>query len=101
MEWNETLVKYWCDHYYQLRDYELNPFEEVRIFFDEIAVTGSRPNSAPYEDTCDLNWEFDQALKKLGAKEAEFRRLYLDGEGENEKLFKQFCKLLMEVSRET
>ena len=101
MRWNKELIEYWCAHFYQLRDYEINPFEEIRIFFDEIAITGSRSNMAPYEDTCDLNWEFDQALKKLGLKEAEFRRLYIDGEGEDLTLFQEFLKLLMEVSGET
>ena len=101
MEWNDQLIRYWCNHYAQLQDYELNPFEEVRVFFKEVYVSGQRPFSAPYEDTCDLNWEFDKALEKLGSKKTEFRRLYIDGEGENLTLFKEFVALLMEVSRET
>ena len=64
-------------------------------------MTGSLPHLAPFEDTCDLNWEFDQALKKLGSKEVEFRRLYIDREGENLTLFQEFVKLLKEVSDET
>ena len=100
MNWTLELVKYWCDRYYELRDYELNPFEELRIFFNEVYLTGQRANSAPYEDTCDLNYEFDQALKKLGSKEKEFRRLYIDGEGEDLTLFNEFVRILMEVSGE-
>ena len=101
--WTKELIEYWCSHYQQLRDYELNPFEEIRIWFNEAYVTGQMPSHAPYEDTCDLNWEFDKALKKLGNKEAEFRRLYLDGEdvgGEDKDLtlFNEFVKILMEVS---
>ena len=94
------MIRYWYTHYYQLRDYELNPFEEIRIFFGEVCLTGSEPHLSPYEETCDLNWEFDKALKKLGSKEVEFRRLYIDGEGENLTLFKEFVKLLMEISNE-
>ena len=98
--WNEELIKYWTEHYYQLVDYELNPFEKLRIFFNEAVLTGSLPHLSPYEETCDMNWEFDRALKKLGPKEAEFRRLYIDGEGGNLTLFGEFVKLLMEVSDE-
>ena len=100
MRWDKALIKYWIEHYYQLKDYELNPFEEIRIFFNEAYITGSLPHLAPFEETCDLNWEFDKALNKLGSKEAEFRRLYIDSEGENLTLFKEFCKILMEVSDE-
>ena len=100
MKWTSELIQYYLEHYYQLVDYELNPFEEIRVFFNEAYVTGSNPHSAPYEDTCDLNWDFDQALKKLGSKETEFRRLYIDGEGEDLTLFKEFVKLLLEVSNE-
>ncbi len=101
MDWNRVLIEYWCENYYRLRDYELNPFEQIRIFFKELALTGSLPHLAPYEETFDKNWEFDKALKKLGSKEVEFRRLYIDGEGENPALFNEFCKLLMEVSSES
>ena len=100
MDWTPGLVKYWCENYQSLIDYELNPFEKLRIFFGEVCLTGQQPSCAPYEDTCDLNWEFDQALKKLGTKEAEFRRLYIDGEGEDLTLFNEFVKILMEVSSE-
>ena len=100
MTWNEALVKYWCSHYHQLRDYELNPFEEIRIFFNEAYLTGSLPHLAPFEETCDLNWEFDRALKKLGSKEVEFRRLYIDGDGGDLTLFNEFVRILMEVSKE-
>ena len=99
--WTPALIKYWIDNYESLRKYELNPFEEYKIFMNEYIVHGSRPHMAPYEDTCDLNWEFDQALKKLGSKEVEFRRLYIDREGENLTLFQEFVKLLKEVSDET
>ena len=92
------LIQYWLEHYYQLRDYELNPFEEIRIFFDEAYLTGSLPHLAPFEETCDMNWEFEKAMKKLGSKEAEFRRLYLHGEGEDLTLLEEFGKLLEEVS---
>ena len=95
MRWNKALIVYWIEHYYQLRDYELNPFEEIRIFLNEIYLTGSLPHLAPFEETCDLNWEFDKALKALGSKEAEFRRLYIDGEGRNLTLFQEFSNILI------
>ena len=100
MVWNKALVKYWCENYYRLQDYELNPFEEIRIWFNEAVITGQLPSHAPYEDTCDLNWDFDKALKKLGSKEVEFRRLYIDGEGEDLTSFNEFVRILMEVSKE-
>ena len=98
--WNKALIEYYIEHYYQLIEYELNPFEEVRIFFNEAYLTGSLPHLAPFEETCELNWDFDKALKKLGDKENEFRRLYLDGEGENLTLLNEFVKILMENNDE-
>ena len=96
MDWTQVLVEYYCEHYYQLIDYELNPFEEVCIFMNEPYITG-KGHSAPYEETCDLNWEFDKALKKLGAKEQLFREIYLDGKGELQpELFNEFCKILFD-----
>jgi len=101
MEWSKPLIKYWCEHYYQLRDYELNPFERVRVFGEEEFISGSEPHLAPYEETCDLNWEFDKALKKL-SDEKTFRAIYLDGELPiKPKLFKEFCKLLEDENVET
>jgi len=101
MVWNESLIRYWCLHYNELIDYELNPFEEIRIFFNEACVTGSLPHLAPFEETFEMNWEFDKALKKLGSKEAKFRQLYIDDEGEDLTLFNEFAKILMEISSET
>ena len=99
MRWTSELVEYYIEHYAQLRDYELNPFEELRIWFNEVYKTGSLPHLAPFEETCDMNWEFDMALKKLGSKEKEFRRLYIDGEGEDLTLFNEFVKILKEVGK--
>jgi len=106
MQWNKELINYWCENYYALRDYEINPFEEIffvsnfitsrDIINKDIGISGIRRDSAPYEDTCDMNWEFDRALKKLGS--GEFKRLYIDGEGEDIELFNEFAKILMEVS---
>ncbi len=101
MYWNEALVRYWCEHYYALRDYELNPFEKIRVFERELYLTGSKSYLAPYAETCDLNWEFDNALKKLGGKEPIFKRIYIDGDGELQpRLFDKFCRLL-EVENES
>ena len=104
MNWNPKLIRYWAENYYSLISYELNPFEEREIFMNEYFTRGSRVNSAPYEDTCDMNYEFDMALKKLDSKEKEFRRLYIDGEVEGGRedltLFNEFVKILMEVSKE-
>ena len=96
MNWTLALIEFWCSHYHELRDYELNPFEEIDIFRGEPYVTG-KGHLAPYEETCDLNWEFDKALKKLGSEEQLFRRVYLDGIGELQPwLFNKFCKILIE-----
>ena len=95
MDWSVSLILYWCNHYYQLRDFELNPFEEIRVFWGDLCKSGSLPHLGPQEETFEMNWEFDKALKGLEGKEAEFRRLYLNGEGESIQLFEQFCRLLM------
>lgn len=97
--WSKELILYWCNHYCELRNYELNPFSEIHISGDEIYVSGKGGN-APYIETCDLNWEFDKALKKLGSEEAEFRRIYIDGEGRDSKLFNKFLALLKENDNE-
>ena len=94
MDWTVDLIRYWCSRYYELKEYELNPFEETGIFMNEYYVHGSRPHSAPYEDTVDLNIEFDHALDALGSKKERFKRLYIDGQGEDKQLFKEFCLLL-------
>jgi len=96
MEWSIALIQFWIEHYYQLRDYELNPFEEIRIFMGDVFTSGSMPHLAPYEETCEMNWEFDKALKGLGDKKDMFEQLYLAGEGENKNLFDEFCRTLME-----
>ena len=98
--WTPTSVRYWCEHYHSLRSYELNPFSVVRFYLGENSLTGSQAHLSPYEETCDLNWEFDRALKLLGDKEAEFLRLYIDGEGGNEELFNQFLAYCNAVARE-
>jgi hypothetical protein len=97
MRWNDALIKYWCEHYYALRNYELNPFEQLRWRPREMFVTGSSSCSANYSDTCDLNWEFDKALKGLGAQESIFREAYLDGKKPTKEarlIYKRFCELL-------
>lgn len=96
MDWSAQLAMYWCENYYPLREYELNPFEEIRIFGNEPYITG-KGRLAPYAETCDLNWCFDRALKKLGDKEQIFRDIYLDCKGELQpELFDEFCKILID-----
>ena len=96
MNWTLALVEYWCCHYYELRSYELNPFEEIDVFRGEPYITG-KGHQAPYEETCDMNWEFDKVLKKLGGKEAVFRKIYLNGDGRPQpELFNEFCQILFD-----
>ncbi len=94
MEWNKELILYWIANREALKNYELNPFQEKEIFMNEYYVHGSRPHSAPYEDTVELNIDFDHALDRLGSKKERFKRLYIDGQGEDKQLFKEFCKIL-------
>jgi len=101
--WNKELVKYWCESYYQLQSYELLPFESHFFIKGLPVAAGSSPSLSPYEETCDLNWEFDAALRKLGKEdEALFRQQFIDGtEGEkNSKLYKKFLRILREVSED-
>lgn len=99
MEWNKALIKYWCEHYYQLRNYELNPFETYYIISGLPFLGGSKSSLSPYEETCDLNWEFDKALTKLGKHSKIFKLVYLNG-GEPTKesmvIYNEFSELLME-----
>jgi len=99
MAWNKALVKYWCERYYELRSYELLPFEHHLTIKGLPVITGSRTSLSPYEETCDLNWEFDKALTKLGGDAKMFREVYLDGGSETKEskvIYDEFCKLLME-----
>jgi len=95
MKWSKDLVKYWCEYYYQLRNYELLPFEKHYVFLDCLFTAGSNPSISPYEETCDLNWEFDCSLKKMGERGTLFKSIYIDGEGKpDKKLFDEFCQTL-------
>ncbi len=105
MNWTPELIQYYIENYYALRSYELNPFEQLRTFNGILVLTGSKVSLAPYAETCDLNWEFDRALKKLGDsstsltknKEVLFREIYLNGKGELQPdLFKEFCQILFD-----
>jgi hypothetical protein len=95
--WTDVLIKYWCEHYYELRSYELLPFE--RHYYNSMIpfVAGMVPSQSPYEDVCDLNWQFDKALKKLGKDSQLFQEVYLDGYDETKasKLaYKKFSNLI-------
>lgn len=103
MGWNKELVKYWCDHYYSLRDYELNPFEHIYFSKGEISVAGSQHRFSNYIETCDLNWEFDKVLKGLGEDAKVFKSVYLDGDEEtkeSEIIYSRFCKFLVEENED-
>jgi len=99
MKWNYKLIEYWIEHYTELREYELLPFESLFILKGIPVSAGSQITQSPYEETCDLNWEFDKGLTKLGERGKIFKRVYLDGEDETEEskeIYNEFCKLLME-----
>ena len=96
--WTRELVKYWADNYYPLRDYELLPFERQFTIRGLPVLAGSHINQSPYEETCDLNLEFDKALTKLKECGRLFREVYLDGGGETEeskKVYGEFCNILI------
>jgi len=101
--WTKELIQYWVENYYLLRSYELLPFESRFTIRGLPVLAGSHINQSPYEETCDLNWEFDAAIRKLGKEdEALFRQQFIDGtEGEkNSKLYKKFLRILREVSED-
>ena len=96
--WTKELVKYWCESYYQLQNYDLLPFENHFFIKGLSVVAGSNPSLSPYEETCDKNWEFDRALTKLGERGKLFREVYLDGQDETEeskKVYAEFCRILI------
>ena len=97
MTWTLALIEYWVANYYALIDYELNPFEEIRIWGTEPYITG-KGHQAPYEETCDLNWEFDKALTKLQERGKIFREVYLDGglpTEDSKQVYDEFCRILI------
>jgi len=111
--WTKELIQYWCERYYELREYELLPFESSYSIKGVPILAGSHISQSPYEETCDLNWEFDAALRKLGkggkdyypkalTKLGErgkiFKEVYLDGGEETEEskqIYNEFCKILI------
>ena len=99
MDWTREMIAYWVENYYQLISYELLPFESQLTIRGLPVLAGSHINQSPYEETCDLNWEFDKALTKLKERGKIFREVYLDGQDETEKskkVYDEFCKLLVE-----
>ena len=98
MDWTKELIDYWVENYSRLRTYELLPFESQFTIRGLPVLAGSHINQSPYEETCDLNWEFDKALTKLGERGKLFREVYLDGQDETDeskKVYDEFCKLLI------
>src|SRR3990167_3348009 len=93
--WTKELVKYWCESYYQLQNYDLLPFESHFFIKGLPVVAGSNPSLSPYEETCDLNYDFDMALHKLGEDEDSFRQQFIDNNGEENELYHRFVKILL------
>jgi len=74
------------------------PFESPYSIKGVPVLAGSHISQSPYEETCDLNWEFDKALTKLGKRGKIFKEVYLDGGEETEesrKVYNEFCKILI------
>ena len=98
MDWTLELIKYWCEQYYEIRNYELLPFESQFTIRRLPVLAGSHINQSPYEETCDLNGEFDRGLTKLGEHGKLFKKVYLDGQdetGESRKVYDEFCRILI------
>lgn len=99
MDWSEKLVDFWCAHYYQIREYELNPFQEISTFRDELYIHGRPGYNSPYEELVGMNIDFDRSLKKLGIKEKEFRAKFIDGTARKNKLYKKFVQILVDSNQ--
>ena len=96
--WTLELIKYWVEHYTELQNYELLPFENHFIIQGLPVLAGSSISRSPYEETCELNWEFDRALMKLKERGSLFREVYLDGQEETEesrKVYDELCRILI------
>ena len=99
MHWTKELVKLFCDQYYSLRDYEVNPFQELDVWYGEAYFHGRGEYNSPQDELMDMNWEFEEALKKLGDREQEFRDKYIDGiSRRNSNLYKEFVAYLLNLS---
>ena len=97
--WTRTLIRYFCDNYYTLKDYQCNPFQEVGVRYGEAYLHGRGEYHSPQDELMDMNWEFEQALKSLGDKEQEFRNKYIDGVNRrNSNLWKRFEAYLLNSS---
>jgi hypothetical protein len=98
MNWNLALIEYWIEHYTEIRSYELLPFESQFTIRGLPVLAGTKINQSPYEETCDLNWDFDRALTKLKERGKLFKEVYLDGQDETEeskKVYDEFCNILI------
>jgi len=98
MDWTRELIAYWVEHYASLRSYELLPFESQFTIRGLPVLAGSHINQSPYEETCDLNYDFDKALTKLGERGKIFREVYLDGQdetAESKQVYAEFCRILI------
>lgn len=94
MNWNNVSFDYWCENYYNLRGYELNPFEVRKgVFKGEEFIQGLTLSEPPMEELFDANWQFDRAIKSLDRLEEEvFRMRYLDGYSLKEIMREYPCK---------
>ena len=81
MRWTKELVDEYIEHYYELKEYEILPWQVIENIGGQTAVRGQRTFESPFESQAILNAEFDMAIKKLGELgELTFRLYYLRGD---------------------
>ena len=96
MKWTPSLIQFWLENYYAIRNYELNPFQEISVFKGEQYIHGRQGYDSPYEEVVDMNISFDRALHKLGDKERIFREKFIDSNDRPNKLYREFLGILTE-----
>jgi len=83
MRWTREAIEIYIEYYYQLKGYELKPWQEKFTYRGETAIRGKGGRfRAPFETQAILNAEFDLSIKVLGKLGSlVFRLRYLDGYG--------------------
>lgn len=67
MRWTKERIQIFIDYYYELANYELNPWQETDSYSGERIVRGKGGRfRAPFEMQAILNAEFSLAMKSLG-----------------------------------
>ena len=81
MRWTKEAVKFWLEHYFDLKEYRINPWKELYYWKGEPVIRGTHSFKSPFENLAILNAEFSLAIKKLTSQERHIVSRYIQGNG--------------------